>query len=259
MLHLYLAAVVLSLSAVLLLEAWAPLHPTATPPLRRWARNLTLSALAIAASLATPLALSVLGPTVVTGAPWRADMTSLPLAAQWVLTFLVMEAVLYAFHRLCHRIGWLWRLHAVHHSDNELDATTAHRHHPLENVASTLVTLPVLALLAPPWAAVLSYTLLAVAVSTWSHGNLKLPDGLDRALRWLVVTPAYHRVHHSAHQPQTDSHYATLLPLFDRLLGTASTMPADGGRSLTMGLDPARDAALQSVGQLLVAPFRRAA
>lgn len=258
MLHLYLAAVVLSLSVVLLLESWIPLHPVPTPPLRRWARNLTLSALAITASLATPLALRALDPGTA-GAPWRVSMASLPVAVQWLMTFLAMEAVLYAFHRLSHRIGWLWRLHTVHHSDIELDATTAHRHHPLENVVSALVTLPALALLSAPWAAVLTYTLLAVAVSTWSHGNLKLPDGLDRWLHWLIVTPAYHRVHHSAHRPQTDSHYATLLPLFDRLFGTASTMPLDGGRSLTIGLDPARDAALQSVGQLLVAPFRRSA
>jgi hypothetical protein len=127
------------------------------------------------------------------------------------------------------------RLHAVHHSDVELDATTTHRHHPLESLFTALVTLPLLVALAPPVLAVLAYSVVALAVSTLSHGNLHLPAWLDRGLRGLVVTPAYHRVHHSAYQPQTDSNYATVLPLFDHLFRSASPCRSTAGASSPWG------------------------
>jgi sterol desaturase/sphingolipid hydroxylase (fatty acid hydroxylase superfamily) len=119
------------------------------------------------------------------------------------------------------------------------------------------VTLPVLLVLAPPPAAVFAYSLLAVAVSTVSHGNLHLSPVLDRALRPVVVTPAFHRVHHSALRAQTDSNYATVFPLFDYLLRSAGTIPADGGRRLKIGLETQRDAASQSLAAMLLAPFHR--
>lgn len=253
--QIYLGAAVLCMAAVLFLESLAPLHQ-APPPLRRWARNLGLSAMAIATTLATPLLFwAVAGPLGIQ--PGRVGMAhwGLPAWMQWMIVFLVMDGLAYGLHRLSHHWGWLWRLHAVHHSDVELDATTTHRHHPLESLFSALVTLPVLVALAPPVPAVLAYSLLALAVSTVSHGNLRLPATLDRGLRWLLVTPAYHRVHHSAHQPQTDSNYATVLPLFDHLFRSAAPMPPDGGRALTMGLERGRDERSQSLGALLRAPF----
>lgn len=256
MIQLYLGAAVLCMAAVLFLEPLAPLHAVAAP-LRRWARNLGLSALAMGTTVAAPLlfwaAAGALGVQ-----PSRGGLLAhwgVPVWAQWVLTFLLMEGLAYALHRLSHVVPWLWRLHAVHHSDVELDATTTHRHHPLESLFTALVTLPLLVALAPPVLAVLAYSVVALAVSTVSHGNLRLPAWLDRGLRGLVVTPAYHRVHHSAYQPQTDSNYATVLPLFDHLFRSASPVPVDGGRQLTMGLERGRDERNQSLAALLRAPF----
>lgn len=257
--QIYLGAAVLCMAAVLFLESLAPLHQ-APPPLRRWARNLGLSALAMATTLATPLLFwAVAGPLGIQ--PGRVGMAhwGLPAWVQWVIVFLVMDGLAYGLHRLSHHWGWLWRLHAVHHSDVELDATTTHRHHPLESLVTTLVTLPVLVALAPPVLAVLAYGGVVLVVSTVSHGNLRLPTALDRALRPWLVTPAYHRVHHSAHQPQTDSNYATVLPLFDHLFRSVNSTLSDGGRSLTMGLEQARDTASQSLWGLLRAPFCRPA
>ncbi len=253
---LYLAVVVISLSVVLLLESLIPLHAAPSPPLRRWAHNLALSALAVSVTLAMPFLLRWISQTWPVQ-PIAGGMSAWgwPIAAQWLITFLLMEGCMYAFHRLNHSVPWLWRLHAVHHSDTELDATTTHRHHPLENLASALFTLPALLWLAPPWMAVLSYSLLAVLVSTLSHGNLRLPEWVDRPLRWLIVTPAYHRVHHSAHQPQTDSNYATVFTVFDRVLRTASPVPSDGGHTLTIGLDSVPQESSQNLAHLLAQPF----
>lgn len=258
MIQIYLGAAVLCMAAVLFLESLMPLHH-AGAPLRRWARNGALSVLAVGTTLATPLLFwAVAGPLGLTTQGGLVQW-GWPVWAQWALTFLVMEGMAYALHRASHVVPWLWRLHAVHHSDVELDATTTHRHHPLENLIGALLTLPVLIALAPPPLAVLAYSLLALAVATLSHGNLRLPAWLDRGLRWLLVTPAYHRVHHSAHRPQTDSNYATLLPLFDHLFRSASPVPVDGGRALTMGLERGRDAHSQSLAALLRAPFSASA
>lgn len=257
MIQLYFSTAVICLTAVLFLESLFPL--CATPaPLRRWLRNLGLSALSLGVTVLSPLLfwllLGVL--RLAPGDGWFAHW-NIPAWGQWLATFLLMDTIAYALHRLSHAWPWLWRLHAVHHSDIELDATTTHRHHPLESLVAAFVTLPVLLVLAPPPAAVFAYSLLALAVSTVSHGNLRLPTALDKALRLLVVTPAFHRLHHSAQREQTDSNYATVFPLFDHVLRSASTIPDGGGRRLRIGLETQRDAASQSLLAMLLAPFRR--
>jgi sterol desaturase/sphingolipid hydroxylase (fatty acid hydroxylase superfamily) len=257
MTQLYLSTAVICLTAVLFLESVFPLR-AAPVPLRRWLRNLGLSALSLGVTVLSPLLFWLLL-RVLRVAPGDGGFAhwNMPTWFEWLATFLLMDAIAYALHRLSHAWPWLWRLHAVHHSDIELDATTTHRHHPLEALVGAFVTLPVLLVLAPPPAAVFAYSLLAVAVSTVSHGNLHLSPVLDRALRPVVVTPAFHRVHHSALRAQTDSNYATVFPLFDYLLRSAGTIPADGGRRLKIGLETQRDAASQSLAAMLLAPFHR--
>ena len=257
MTQLYLSTAVICLTAVLFLESLFPLRATPVP-LRRWLRNLGLSSLALGVTVLSPLLFWLLlrvlrvAPSVGWFAHWH-----MPAWGQWLATFLLMDAIAYAMHRLSHAWSWLWRLHAVHHSDIELDATTTHRHHPLESLVAAFVTMPVLLVLAPPPAAVFAYSLLALAVSTVSHGNLRLPVALDKVLRLALVTPAFHRLHHSALRAQTDSNYATVFPLFDYLLRSASTIPGDGGRALKIGLETQRDATSQSLAALLLAPFHR--
>lgn len=257
MIQLYLSTAVICLTAVLFLESVFPLRATPVP-LRRWLRNLGLSALSLGTILLSPLLFWMLLRLLklAPGDGWFAHW-NMPAWGQWLATFVLMDAIAYALHRLSHAWPWLWRLHAVHHSDIELDATTTHRHHPLESLVAAFVSLPVLLVLAPPPAAVFAYSLLAVAVSTVSHGNLRLPAALDKALRLVLVTPAFHRLHHSALRAQTDSNYATVFPLFDYLLRSASAVPDDGGRQLRIGLETQRDAASQSLVAMLLAPFRR--
>lgn len=255
--QIYIATVLVCLAVVLFCESLSPLHSLATVPLSRWLRNLVLSALALAVTLLAPLLFGAVAHTLgmPLGGGWL-QRWGMPAWGMWLLTFAVLDGLAYALHRLAHAVPWLWRLHAVHHSDVELDATTTHRHHPLESLLIALVTLPVLVLLAAPVWAVLAYSMLAVVVSTVAHGNLRLPARLDRVLRCIVVTPAYHRMHHSREQVQTNSNYATVFPWFDYLLGSASAVPTDGGRGVAMGLEYQRDTDSQTVPALLLAPFR---
>lgn len=257
-LHLYIAALIVSLSAVMLLEAVLPLHPGTSISLPRWLRNLSLAALALGVTiLASILFWSTFHALGVLPEDGALATLGMPLLAQWLITFLLLDGAAYGLHRLSHTVPWLWRLHAVHHSDPELDATTTHRHHPLENLVAALITLPILLFLAPPVWAVLAYNMIAVAVSTLSHGNLALPNWLDKGLRHFIVTPAFHRMHHSAAREQTDSNYATVFPVFDLVFRSATPAAADKGRSLKIGLDTVPGSASQSLAALLLFPFRR--
>ena len=114
--------------------------------------------------------------------------------------------------------------------------------------------MPLLLLLGAPVAAVLAYTLLANVVSVFSHANVGL-SMLEHALRHILVTPAFHRVHHAADRPWTDRNFATVFPIFDRLLGTAATLPAQVQQSMTLGLEHFRSAPQQQLGGLLAQPF----
>lgn len=256
--HLYIAAIIFSLTVAMLLEAALPLFAESKAPLLRWFRNLTLSALAVCTTLLVSALFwassRALGVTPGSGA--LAAM-GLPIWAQWIATFILLDTITYTLHRLSHAVPWLWRLHAIHHSDIELDATTTHRHHPGESMVAALVNLPLLLILAPPVWAVLAYSITAVTVATFSHSSVALPDWLDKVLRRLIVTPAFHRVHHSANQIQTDSNYATVFSVLDFLFRSASPTVPDKGRSLTIGLETGRDPANQTLKAILLAPFRR--
>ncbi len=259
MLHIYIAAIIFSLTVAMLLEAFLPLYTESKAPLLRWFRNLTLSTLAIGATLLVSALFwassHALGITPGNGA---LAALGLPIWAQWVATFLLLDTLSYTLHRVSHAMPWLWCLHAIHHSDIELDATTTHRHHPGESMVTALVNLPFLLLLAPPMLAVLAYSITVVVVATLSHSSVALPDWLDKILRRIIVTPAFHRVHHSANQPQTDSNYAAVFSLLDHLFRSASPAAPDKGRSLMIGLETGRDPASQTLKAVLLSPFRRA-
>lgn len=257
----YLSAVVIGLAAALLLESVRPARALdALEELPRWLGNLVLSALSIAVGLLTPTLLwtayAALGGAAEPGGGWGGlRASSSPVIVQWVLTFALMEALGYALHRLAHHVPWLWRLHAVHHSDPHVDATTTHRHHPLESLVNTALALPVLVAVGPPVEAVLAYSMLHALVSAFSHANLRLPSGLERVLSPLIATPGYHRVHHSATRPWTNTRYANVFPVFDRLFGTHAPDAPRADPDLLLGLDSAR-ADEQRLDQLLLAPLR---
>ena len=144
----------------------------------------------------------------------------MPFAVQLLLTFLLLDGCRYWEHRLLHQIPLLWRMHLVHHSDTQIDVTTAERHHPLESLLSTLLMVTLVVGLGLPTLALAIYLLCAVAVELFVHANLRLPPAVDRSLSWLIMTPAVHAVHHSALQTQTDSNFGAILTIWDRLFGS---------------------------------------
>jgi sterol desaturase/sphingolipid hydroxylase (fatty acid hydroxylase superfamily) len=144
----------------------------------------------------------------------------------------------------------------MHHADLDFDVTTGVRFHPIEIMLSMLIKFAVIAALGTPAVAVLIFEVLLNATSMFSHGNVRLPAPLDRVLRWIVVTPEMHRVHHSIVQRETNSNFGFNLPWWDRLFGTYRPQPAAGHDGMTIGIDQFRDPSELRLDRMLVQPFR---
>jgi sterol desaturase/sphingolipid hydroxylase (fatty acid hydroxylase superfamily) len=173
-----------------------------------------------------------------------------------VVAFLGLDLAIYWQHRLFHRVPALWRLHRVHHADTAFDVTLAVRFHPLEIALSMAIKFAVVAALGAPPLAVLLFEIALSAGSLFTHADLRLPVRLERALRWIVVTPYMHRIHHSVHAAETDSNFCFHLSLWDRWFGTYTENPRDGHAGMAIGLHEFRDHGEQTLPALLLNPFR---
>jgi len=170
---------------------------------------------------------------------------------------LVLDVAIYWQHRLMHLVPLLWRMHRVHHADTAFDVTTGVRFHPFETTLSMGVKLGLVWLLAPHPAAVLVFEILLSAGSLFTHADFRFPAGLDRRLRWLIVTPSMHRIHHSTWRPETDSNYGFHLSVWDRVFGSYTPAPREDERHMPIGLERFRSRREQTLPSLLLNPFRR--
>ena len=149
-----------------------------------------------------------------------------------------------------------WRLHRVHHADVDIDVTTGARFHPIEIALSMLIKFAVILVLGPPVVAVLIFEVLLNATSMFNHGNVRLPVRIDRVLRWLVVTPDMHRVHHSIDPRETNSNFGFNVPWWDRLFGTYRAQPRAGHDAMTIGIEQFRERRELWLDRMLLQPFR---
>jgi sterol desaturase/sphingolipid hydroxylase (fatty acid hydroxylase superfamily) len=166
---------------------------------------------------------------------------ALPPWATWALALLLFDAWMYAWHVLNHRVGFFWRFHRMHHSDGDLDASTALRFHPGEIALSNLARLAVLPLLGMTVMQLALYEALLLPVILFHHSNVAIPRRADAAVRWLVPTPWMHWVHHSDRRVETDSNYGSLLSVWDRLF--RSFRLRDDPSRIRLGLDGYHDPA----------------
>ena len=172
------------------------------------------------------------------------------------LAVMALDLAIYLQHVLFHAVPTLWRLHRMHHADLELDVTTGTRFHPIEIILSMGIKLGAVAAMGVPAVAVLAFEVLLNATSIFNHSNVRIPAWLDRGLRWIVVTPDMHRVHHSILAPETNSNFGFNLPWWDRLFGTYRDQPAAGHLGMTIGIEQFREPAEQRLGCMLTQPFR---
>jgi len=180
---------------------------------------------------------------------------TLPGWAGIVLGILGLDLVIYLQHAMFHAIPSFWRLHRVHHTDLDFDVTTGIRFHPIEIFLSMGIKMAAVMVLGASAISVILFEVLLNATSMFNHGNVRLPVRIDRVLRFLVVTPDMHRVHHSVVIQEHNSNFGFNLPWWDRLLGTYQNQPARGHESMTIGLSQFREPKRLTLPWLLILPF----
>jgi sterol desaturase/sphingolipid hydroxylase (fatty acid hydroxylase superfamily) len=179
----------------------------------------------------------------------------LPYEIKIILGILLIDLNRYVFHRLNHRVKWLWRFHQIHHSDLELDVTTSFRFHPLEFLFLYFFDFAAIILFGLSGLSLSLYAVVYVVVDLSQHANVRWPQWLEKSLSWLICTPDFHKLHHSDRQPDTDSNYGQIFSFWDRILRTKRAIPALFG--LQMGLKEFRRDERQTLLYLLISPFRR--
>ncbi len=163
-----------------------------------------------------------------------------------LVAVIAMDFIIYLQHVIVHAIPVLWRLHRMHHADLDFDVTTGARFHPIEIILSMLIKFATIAVLGPPVLAVIIFEVVLNMTAMFNHSNVRIPLSLDRVLRWFVVTPDMHRVHHSVEDDEANSNFGFSLPWWDRLFGTYRDQPRAGHENMTIGIHKYREPKLVS-------------
>lgn len=223
----------------------------------RWTNNLALTVLnsVLVRAILPVAAIGIAGFAAERGMGVL-NILTLPHAWAIVVSLLALDAAIYLQHLMFHAVPLFWRVHRVHHADVDFDVTTGARFHPIEIALSMLIKFAVILVLGPPAVAVLIFEVLLNATSMFNHGNVRLPAQIDRVLRWLVVTPDMHRVHHSIDPRETNSNFGFNVPWWDRLFGTYRAQPRAGHDAMTIGIEQFRDRRELWLDRMLLQPFR---
>ena len=243
--------------AVALWEALAPRRKRSFGRLARWPHNLGLLLVdaALVRVLAPGAAIAVAMTAAASG--WGLlNAFALPGWAAIAAGIALLDLAIYFQHVMFHAVPTLWRLHRVHHADLDFDVTTGARFHPIEILISTAVKCAAIAALGAPVISVFVFEMLLNATAMFNHANASLPQRLERWLRWLVVTPDMHRVHHSVRYEESSSNFGFNLPWWDRLFGTYRAQPRLGHAAMTIGVDAFRSSEELRLDRLLVQPLR---
>ncbi len=148
-------------------------------------------------------------------------LIEIPLWIQLIVSLVLLDLVgQYLVHVCLHRYKWLWKLHLVHHSDTTVDASTGTRHHPGDILIRELLIFSLILFVGIPAAFYVLYRIITPFFAYFTHANIRLPENLDRALSWVIVTPHMHKFHHHFELPWTNSNYGNILSCWDRMFGT---------------------------------------
>ncbi len=241
-------------------EALAPRKKRRQSRRNRWFTNISITVLntVMLRALAFGLPLLAVGAAVDANANgWGLfNWLQWPAWIEIVAILLFLDFAIWAQHLITHKIPVLWRLHRVHHSDVDIDVTTAVRFHPIEIGLSMLLKIGLVYLLGPPAMAVILFEIILNSTAMFNHSNLALPLSIDRAVRRVLVTPDMHRVHHSVHRQEHDSNYGFSLSIWDRTFGTYVAQPVDGHDDMDIGLRW-QDERPSKLGWSLRLPFDR--
>ncbi|MZH02296.1 MAG: sterol desaturase family protein [Nitrospinae bacterium] len=240
------------------LESVFQRHPTVDSKKRRFKINLALTGIDI-------LAVRIFFGAAALGAAefsqengWGLfNYLQLPEGLEALLCIVILDLMIYIQHVVLHMIPFFWRFHVVHHSDLDLDVSSGLRFHPLEILASMLYKIGLVFALGPSPMAVLVFEAILNGMAQFSHSNVALPESLDRVLRYVIVTPDMHRIHHSVEKSETNSNFGFNLSIWDRTLGTYVHDALKPQPRIIIGVNAFRTSEEVSLKNLLMMPFRK--
>jgi sterol desaturase/sphingolipid hydroxylase (fatty acid hydroxylase superfamily) len=226
----------------------------------RWFTNIAIGG--IDSLIVRLMALFVIPLAAVSAALWAEtqnwglfNWTDWPQWIEIAIAVVVLDLAIYGQHVASHKIPMLWALHQMHHSDVDFDVTTAIRFHPIEIALSMLWKIVVVLALGSAALAVVIFEVILNGCAMFNHSNIQLPKWLDGLLRLAIVTPDFHRVHHSVIHAETDSNYGFNLSIWDRLFGTYIPQPREGHQGMTIGLSTYQSKAPTGLVWSLKLPF----
>jgi sterol desaturase/sphingolipid hydroxylase (fatty acid hydroxylase superfamily) len=233
------------LAVFALMAAWeiaAPRRKLAAPKSQRWTANLAIL-------ITNTVLVRAIFPAAAVGIAMFAEARGVGLlhsidlhaGVKIALAVVALDLAIYLQHVMFHAVPLLWRLHRAHHADLDIDVTTGTRFHPVEMLMSMAIKAAAIMVIGAPALAVLVFEVALNASSMFNHANVRIPGRIDAILRWLVVTPDMHRVHHSIRGEETNRNFGFNLPWWDRLFGTYRAQPRDGHEGMTIGIPGFRD------------------
>jgi sterol desaturase/sphingolipid hydroxylase (fatty acid hydroxylase superfamily) len=249
------------LGIVILVAVWESVSTKRAlnyPKKTRWVRNILLVFIdSIAVKVLLPFTAASVAIYAQAHHIGLFHSVSIPPMVAVFVSIIVLDLIIYVQHRLFHSVPVFWRLHQVHHIDQDIDVTTGLRFHPLEIILSIVIkSAAVLAFGIPFWA-IVSFEILLNGTAMFNHGNIKLSPKFDALLRLILVTPDMHRVHHSVVVREMNSNFGFNLPIWDRLFGTYIDQPAGGHLGMTIGLNAYPDAKKTGLINVLILPFQK--
>ena len=182
---------------------------------------------------------------------------SLPFYLELILGIILLDLLIYLQHVACHYVPVLWRFHKVHHADRDLDVTTGVRFHPVEAILSMLYKCAVIALLGPIALSVVIFEIVLNASAMFNHANVAIPKKIDTFLRWFIITPDVHRIHHSTNVAETNSNYGFFLSIWDRIGKTYKSQPEAGHDDMVIGLSSYQTQNPSKIIWCLTLPFKK--
>lgn len=223
---------------------------------KRWVNNILLL-------MTSTILVRLLVPTAAIGAAYLVEQNQwglintleLPVLVEFFMAMVLLDLYIYWQHAMFHVLPSLWRFHRVHHADLDVDVSTGLRFHPIEIMLSAMLKIIFIVMLGAPILAVIFFEVILNLSSMFTHSNIKLNTLFERVMRWFIVTPDMHRIHHSVRENETNSNFGFNLSLWDRIFGTYLQEPEDGQMSMTIGLDHFREPECQTLKGLLLMPF----
>lgn len=241
---------------VAVIELLVPRRPVETSRASRWFGNIGIV-------IINTVLLRLLFPTAAVGvAVWVEHQgwgmfhnVQSPYWLKVAFSAIILDFIIYLQHVMFHAVPLFWRLHMMHHADMDYDLTTGNRFHPIEIILSMVIKGAAITVLGTPALGVIIFEILLNGTAMFNHGNFFIPKGIDQILRWFVVTPDMHRVHHSVFPSEANSNFGFNLPWWDRVMGTYRDQPSRGHEGMMIGLNQFRDPSRLTLPWMLVLPF----